>query len=161
MRCDRPPTHVADRFMNLADILPDADAVIALEPDELGLRILQVLSRWPDHVRQLELGAFTNSVLGATNPPSGPYPANKRGELERGIREAWYWLEGAALLIPHPGYMGAHTLRVLSRRALKLSEDPDPVRRLGARRVSTARLMAASNCRRRWFRSDLAIRPSR
>lgn len=147
--------------MNLADILPDADAVIALEPDELGLRILQVLSRWPDHVRQLELGAFTNSVLGATNPPSGPYPANKRGEVERGIREAWYWLEGAALLIPHPGYMGAHTLRVLSRRALKLSEDPDPVRRLGARRVSTARLMAASNCRRRWFRSDLAIRPSR
>jgi hypothetical protein len=41
-----------------------------------------------------------------------PYPANRRGELEGGIRGAWYWLEGAALLIPHPGYHEPHTLRV-------------------------------------------------
>ena len=30
--------------MNLSEIIPDADAVIALEPEELGLRILQLMS---------------------------------------------------------------------------------------------------------------------
>jgi hypothetical protein len=33
--------------MNLADLIPDADAVLALEPDELGLRIILVLGSWP------------------------------------------------------------------------------------------------------------------
>ena len=121
--------------MNLSDILPDADAIIALEPDELGLRILQILSHWPLHLHQLELGIFINSALGPANPPSGPYPANKRGELTRAIREAWYWLEGAALLIPHPGYHEPHALRVLSRRAEKLGSEPDPSRSFSVRRL--------------------------
>ena len=121
--------------MNLADLLPDPDVVLALEPEELGLRILQVLSKWPPHLHQLELGIFTNSVLGNPQSPNGAYPANRRGELERAIREAWYWLEGVALLIAHPGYVEPHTLRVLSRRALKLAEEADPVRSFGARRL--------------------------
>lgn len=121
--------------MNLAELVPEADIVLALEPDELALRILQVVSRWPEHMQQLELGAFINSALGPRNGASTSYPANRRGELERAIREAWYWLEGAALLIPHPGYHEPHTLRVLSRRAVKLAEEPESVRSFGTLRL--------------------------
>ncbi len=32
--------------MNLADVVPDGDVLVALEPEELGLRILQVLATW-------------------------------------------------------------------------------------------------------------------
>lgn len=121
--------------MNLGDLIPDVDAVLALEPDELGLRILQVLGSWPSHM-QLELGTFVNHVLGHPQTPHhGIYPANRRGELDRAIREAWAWLEGAALLIPSPGYVGSHTIRVLSRRAGKLADEPDPSRAFSARRL--------------------------
>lgn len=100
-----------------------------------AIRVLQVVSKWPSHLHQLELGIFINSVLGHPKSPNGAYPANRRVELKRAIREAWYWLEGAALPIPHPGYLESKTLRVLSRRALKLGEEPDPVRSFGARRL--------------------------
>jgi uncharacterized protein (TIGR02391 family) len=120
--------------MNLSEIILDADAVIALEPEELGLRILQVISHWPPHLN-LELGSFINSALGVANQPGGHYPGNRRGELQVAIREAWYWLEGAALLIPHPGYMGEHSIRILSRRAERLADEPDPARSFGARRL--------------------------
>jgi uncharacterized protein (TIGR02391 family) len=123
--------------MNLSDLEPDADAVLALEAEELGLRILQVLAHWPSHFNNIELGAFTNSALGHPEAPgqSAPYPANQRGALEQAIREAWCWLEGAALLIPAPGYIGVITLRVLSRRAQRLAREPDPRRALSVRRL--------------------------
>ncbi|WP_315745466.1 MULTISPECIES: TIGR02391 family protein [unclassified Bradyrhizobium] len=121
--------------MNLSDILPDAEVVTALEPEELGLRILQVLRHWPDHLQHAELGTFVRSALGPLGVQNGAYPPNQRSELERAIREAWYWLEGAALLIPHPGYHEPNTLRILSRKALRLTEEPDPAQAAGARRL--------------------------
>ena len=37
--------------MNLADLIPDADVLLALDPDELGLRILQVMRSSPAHLQ--------------------------------------------------------------------------------------------------------------
>src|SRR5262249_4201186 len=120
-----------------SDLLPDADAVLALEPDELGLRILQVLTHWPKHFNNIELGAFTKSALGDPEyPHSYHYPAPQRGALEQAIREAWFWLEGAALLIPAPGFSGVNTMRILSRLAEKLAREPDPRRALTVRRLT-------------------------
>jgi uncharacterized protein (TIGR02391 family) len=92
-----------------------------------------VLGSWPTHMH-LELGTFINSVLGNPQTPNqGPYPANQRGVISEAIREAWAWLEGAALLIRSPDFIGEHTIRVLSRRARQLAKDP--VRALSARRI--------------------------
>src|SRR3712207_8227542 len=83
-------------LMHLVDVIPDADVLLALEPDELGLRMLPVLARWP--VRQpLELGEFLRVVLGDGRHTSH-YPGDRRFEIQDAIREAWAWLEGAALL---------------------------------------------------------------
>jgi hypothetical protein len=90
--------------MHLADLIPDADTVLALEPDELGQRILQVLNSWPAH-QALQLSTFVNTTLGHPQTPgSGPYPTNRRGELQEALSTAWAWLEGRALLIPDTRY---------------------------------------------------------
>jgi uncharacterized protein (TIGR02391 family) len=116
------------------ELLPNADAVLALEPEELGLRILQVLGQWSTHRGHIELGTFINLALG--NPQTGPYPVDQRDALEQAIREAWAWLEGAALLLTAPGYIGVTTIRLLSRRAQRLAQEPNPLRAFSARRLA-------------------------
>lgn len=113
--------------MQLVDLIPDAEAVLALEPDELGLRMLPVLAQWPKQGR-LELRNF----LGLT---AGHYPPTYHAELTDALGEAWAWLEGAALLICDLGYVGTHPIRKLSRRARRLAREPDPRRALSARKI--------------------------
>jgi hypothetical protein len=53
--------------MNLCELLPDVEVVLALEPEELGLHILQVLRYWsrsPQISNNIEVSVFINSVLG-------------------------------------------------------------------------------------------------
>jgi hypothetical protein len=74
------------RDMNLPDLIPDIEVVLALEPEELGLHILRVLGSWPRHDDQFELSKFVNTVIGHPQTPNqGAYPANQR----QAIREAW------------------------------------------------------------------------
>jgi len=126
--------------MHLADHIPDVEVLLALEPDELGLRMLPVLARWKRH-EQLELGTFFNITLGHPQAPANSsvahsrYPQVRRNEIEQALGEAWAWLEGAALLIPSREYIGAHTIRVLSRRAQQLAKEHNPRQAFGERRI--------------------------
>ena len=102
--------------MNLADVVPDGDVLVALEPKELGLRILQVLATWSPHVSQMRLGLFLNGALtGYSNYP-------RRDQIGQAIREAWAWLEGEGLLLQDPRYMPGD-MRVLSRKARRLAKE--------------------------------------
>jgi len=69
--------------MSLADVVSDGDVFVALEPKELGLRILQVLATWSPHISQMRLGLFLNGALtGYSNYPRRDRPnrtGNKRG----------------------------------------------------------------------------------
>jgi Protein of unknown function (Hypoth_ymh) len=128
--------------MNLSDLIPDADVLLALDPDELGLRILRALRSMPAHMQQHELGSFTNSVIGDPRAPStGTYPVSQREDVRQAIREAWAWLEGQGLLLPDSRYVdrGAGP-RVLSRRASRLATEPDPRRALSSQRLSQGSL---------------------
>jgi predicted nucleotide-binding protein len=114
--------------MQLADLLPDADGVLALKPDELGHHILKVLNSWPAH-QTLQLSTFINTILGHPQTPSaGPYPPNRRGELQEALSTAWAWLEGRALLIRDPRY-GEGVVK-LSSPARKLAQE-QPVKSTG------------------------------
>src|SRR5579872_2390171 len=115
----------------LVDLIPDPDVVIALEPEELGLRMLPVLwtfSRSPS--LQLQEDSFYPTIIGSdrTSGYPGQYPPNRRGELQTALIEAWAWLEGQGLLVRHPGYVGPHRVRMLSRRAQQLAREPEPHR---------------------------------
>jgi uncharacterized protein (TIGR02391 family) len=123
--------------MNLVDLLPDAEVLLALEPDELGLHILQVLGSWAPHMQQqLQPDTFVNTVLGHPQTPiQGPYPISKHEEIREAIREAWFWLIGNALLLPSPPYRSGGDIVVLSRRGRRLAKEADPRRALSARRL--------------------------
>jgi hypothetical protein len=102
--------------MNLADVVPDGDELVALEPKELGLRILQVLATWSPHISQIRLGLFLNGALTG-------YSSYSRGDqIGQAIREAWAWLEGQGLLLQDPRYMPGD-MRVLSRKARRLAKE--------------------------------------
>jgi uncharacterized protein (TIGR02391 family) len=103
--------------MHLPDLVSDVDVLVALEPDELGLHILQVLAAWPAHIGSQGVKGFTNGAL------EGYAPGPKQQEVAQAIREAWAWLEGQGLLLQDPQYYEGD-LRVLSRKARRLAKDP-------------------------------------
>ncbi len=67
--------------MNLADLVPNGDVLLALDPDELGVRILQVLGSMPGHM-QHDLGTLINTVIGHPQTPhASVYPAHQRADI--------------------------------------------------------------------------------
>src|SRR5215204_7082361 len=65
-RMIRTLSYIRGGAVQLVDLIPEAEAVLALEPDELGLHMLPVLAHWPSYDR-LELRNFLAAV--------GHYPA--------------------------------------------------------------------------------------
>jgi uncharacterized protein (TIGR02391 family) len=121
--------------MKLTEIIPDGDVLVALEPDELGLRMLPILAAWPQQGNPLQLSQFLFSVIGeGTARSPGQYAGHHRGaEIRLALIEAWAWLQGQALLVQDLRWRdGAFTL---SRRARKLAKERDP------RRVFKARVL--------------------
>jgi uncharacterized protein (TIGR02391 family) len=120
--------------VSLVDVIPDVDVLYAYEPEELGLRMLPVLAQWDGRFNPLSLSSFLQAAHGTVHAPGG-YPAGRRGDVERAIREAWAWLEGTGLLIEQPGYHQPNILRILSRRAQQLAREPDARRVFSARQI--------------------------
>jgi uncharacterized protein (TIGR02391 family) len=124
--------------MQIAALIPNADILIALEPDELGLRMLLMLAQW-DHRggNTMELRRFLPSVVGDVRSRDylGQYPSHRTQEIELALREAWAWLEGTGLLIEDPKWQPPTSARILSRRARQLAKEPDPRRTFSARRI--------------------------
>jgi hypothetical protein len=107
--------------MHLADLIPDADAILGLEPEELGRLILKVLDTWSPHTA-LQLSTFLGTTLEQPYMSgSCPYPAPRRGELRDALCTAWAWLEGEALLIPDTRY--SEGVVKLSPRGKKVAND--------------------------------------
>lgn len=121
---------------SLIQLIPNADVLCALEPDELGLRMLPALASWPAH-QLLTCGDFVRSVAQFRGFPALPshYPPNRAATVDLAVREAWAWLEGQALLIDDGKHSPA-IVRLLSRRAHQLAKVADPRRALAAQRIS-------------------------
>jgi uncharacterized protein (TIGR02391 family) len=121
--------------MHLADLVPNEDVLLALEPEELGLRVLQVLAHWSPHIDK-QVGPFINGAL------SGYPSAQKREEVSLAIREAWAWLEGQGLLLLDPRYFNGD-IRILSRRAKRLASDARARRAVSGHKLSKETLHPA------------------
>ena len=124
-------------MVQLVELIPDPDFVIALEPEELGLRMLPVLATWP-RFQELQLELLLDYLIGNSRGPnpSGQYPQNRRIEIAVAVSEAWAWLENATLLIEHPPYASSQpSSRLVSRRAQQLAKEPDPRRAFSSRRI--------------------------
>jgi uncharacterized protein (TIGR02391 family) len=115
--------------MHLADLVPDIDVLVALEPDELGLHILQVLAAGPAHMGSPGVQRFVSGAL------QGFGPSPKASEAEQAIREAWAWLEGQGLLIQDPRLLAGEG-RVLSRKGRRLGRDAQARRAFSGHRLA-------------------------
>jgi uncharacterized protein (TIGR02391 family) len=117
----------------LAQMFPTADALLGVEPDVLGAKILALLcKRQPNqnqgmfHLNNLIQELWPFALLPGQQPP---FPQSRRLEIDLAIGEAWAWLEREGLLIPASDINGQNGWRVLSRRARGYAQNVDLSRR--------------------------------
>jgi uncharacterized protein (TIGR02391 family) len=81
----------------LAELIPDPNAFLALEPEELaGVALELISSAGPNEPSRLHPSSFASSQV------IGNYPRNLREEIERALIEGWQWLVQEGLIAPNP-----------------------------------------------------------
>jgi hypothetical protein len=82
----------------LADLIPDASSVLALEPEELaGVALELLMSSGSNEPSRLHPLSFTNPKT------IGKYPEAHKQEIEFALMEGWHWLVQEGLIAPRPG----------------------------------------------------------
>ncbi|MGC2658459.1 MAG: TIGR02391 family protein [Bryobacteraceae bacterium] len=114
----------------LPQVLPDANVLIALEPEELGTKLLFLARKryGPDAsfdptalIDELEPPAAYTQTAGYPSP----YPGKDWDLIRRALAEAWWWREAQGLLVPSPDVNGRIGSRILTRRARKMETQRD------------------------------------
>src|SRR5258706_16056795 len=72
----------------LLDYLPDAESLLALGPEDLGLILLELVQ----NERQPRV-ALSNIEMPIWNANTPKYPQQSRTPVARAIAEAWQWLQ--------------------------------------------------------------------
>jgi uncharacterized protein (TIGR02391 family) len=109
----------------LSQVIPDVEVLLALEPEELGAKLLFLLRR-----RTFQRSMFMPDQLIAELWPSStipghqtPYSSNRREAIDIALTEAWAWLEAQGLIVPAPDANGRNGWRILSRRARRFENE--------------------------------------
>jgi hypothetical protein len=136
----------------LAQLIPDVNVLLALEPEELGAKLLFVLRK-----RKFARDQFPPSALNEelwsphayTTMPGQQtaYPQEKREAIELSLIEAWAWLWGQGLIVPAADPNGRNGWRRLSRRARRFA--------ITVFRVAREKLSATQKQRNHWRSSPI------
>ena len=111
----------------LARTIPDFDVLLALEPEELGAKLLFLMRK-----RSFQRDMFMPNALNAELWPQAyipgqqtAYPRERRGDVEIALTEAYAWLEAQGLIVPAPDINGSNGWRILSRRAKRFESEAE------------------------------------
>lgn len=122
-------------MFELSTAVPDADVLLAMEPEELGAKLLFLLqkrsNRGPFILSNLLLELWPQNYLPGQQ---SNYPAARRGEIDLALAEAWSWLVAQGLLVHSPSGHGNGSY-VLSRRAKRFQDETE------FRQYSVARML--------------------
>ena len=102
---------------SIHELLPDADALLALEPEELAGVVLEHLNS----VHPSNPSSLNRYNFGLQHTVQD-YPREKQEALSRALMEAWVWLEREGLLAPRPGDTGDWVFLTRRGRALATSD---------------------------------------
>jgi len=81
----------------ISSIIPNAEDLLALEPEELAGPLLQ-------HVNQLSVNnQHRNNAFNGDTIVRG-YPHGAHEKIKHALMEAWVWLEREGLIAPRPGH---------------------------------------------------------
>jgi hypothetical protein len=116
----------------LLTAIPDVEVLLALEPEELGAKLLFLARARQEHMFSPEAiaGELWSGVPGAPE-----YTRQRQSEIRLALREAWAWLEAQGLVVPAEGMNGRNGYRVLSRRARKFENPAEFANYAAARRL--------------------------
>ena len=115
----------------LYSTIPDPNAVLALEPEELGGIVLRLLRDRLESPPQPNGMFHPRNLLGEAMSNGDPsrgqsgYPQGSWLELGTALSEAFAWLESQGLIIPAPDSNGNNGWKILSRRARKFQSQED------------------------------------
>ena len=104
-------------------ILADAEALLALQPEDLGLILLNLVQQ--ERKKMVTRSEFEMPLWNANSPN---YPHQKRDFVGRAFAEAWQWLENEGLLMSEPTQSGGYYCLTRKGAALKSSADVDAYR---------------------------------
>ena len=79
----------------LNELIPQAEVLLALEPEEVASAILEVLNSDPNEARHFHPGNFAGSHVGSRQ---APYPQEFWADIMRASGEAFMWLEREGLI---------------------------------------------------------------
>jgi uncharacterized protein (TIGR02391 family) len=121
-------------MLQLLTAIPDPAVLLALEPEELGAKML-FLIRTHYGTGQFNIGNFRLELWNLQHGGRTPYPRNLKTEIDLAIAEALAWLEAQGLVVPAEGINGNNGWRYLSRRARKFQDEAEFANYAIARRL--------------------------
>src|SRR5687768_17504215 len=99
----------------ISDLLPDAEELLELEPEELAGYLLEHLNSFP------ETYSFSRTNYGHSGPVKN-YPPQLQRQVSQALMEAWSWLEREGLLVPRIEQVGTSDQCTISRRGRHLKK---------------------------------------
>ena len=105
-------------MQSIYSLMPDHEALLALEPEELAGIVLEYLNSLSEADRG-HLNRYNFSLPDTV----AEYPYQHQAEISRALMEAWVWLEREGLLAPKPGSTGDWVF--ITRRGRKLEKAVD------------------------------------
>ena len=108
----------------LVNAIPDPDVVLALEPEELGAKLLFLVRKGGLQNGIFHPGNLANEGMNSWSPSGGTSPHKGREkEIGLAVAEAFAWLEAQALIVPAEGTNGTNGFRRFSRRAARFEDE--------------------------------------
>ena len=110
-------------MIELVRAIASPEAMLTLEPEELGAKLL-FLTQQREGGRMFHPGNYENELFAQSGRTEG-YPRDRESEVRLAYVEAWSWLEAQGLVVPEPGSNGQNGFRRLSRRARRFQDEEE------------------------------------
>jgi uncharacterized protein (TIGR02391 family) len=117
----------------LVAAIPDAEVLLALEPEELGAKLLFLMKERKDATYILD--GVQQELWNKYTQEDRQYPRHHQQQITRALAEAWAWLEAQGLLVAADTSNGRNGWRILSRRALRFADTREFANYAAARRL--------------------------
>lgn len=101
---------------SISSVIPNAEDLLAIEPEELAGVLLQYIGGLPDQNMHRH-NAFNGE------PIVQGYPREKHADIKRALMESWIWLEREGMIAPRPG--SDRDWIYITRRGQRLIESGD------------------------------------
>jgi uncharacterized protein (TIGR02391 family) len=120
-------------MIELPTVIPDVEVLLALEPEELGAKMLFLLRSRTE--RMFNLATLREELWSQSLSDRPQYSPNRKQEIDLAVAEALAWLDAQGLIVPAEGMNGQNGWRHLSRRARKFEDEKDFTNFAVARRL--------------------------